>query len=553
MSNTKISFDHYYKYDELTKYLHSISAEYPNLITLESVGQSYEGREIWALAITNKDSGCANNKPAIYIDGNIHAGEVTGSMVCLKLIDYLVNNFNTNEQITYTLNSKTFYVLPRVNPDGAELYLTTATKLRSSTRIYPDNTYTELPGLHPQDINNDNKILVMRVQDNKRGEWKKSNKDSRIMLPRRPGEHNGEFFHLYPEGLIKDYDNTSFDINRSPYGLDLNRNFPSNFKSEFIPGGPYPASEPEVKAIVDFIVNHKNIGLLNCFHTSGGFVFRNPYTYEDNEMDAEDLKATKEIAREYFHIAGYKDIKSNNFSTLTEWAYEHLGIIGYTTELWNRLERAGTTSEEYFNAKTPEEVENIYLKLLKWNDTELCRKGFIDWKKFNHPQLGDIEIGGWDFKYAVQNPPIHLLEQECYNGALWAISQLASMPDCKISNSELVKIDKDVYKITIYCENYGYLPSYITNKGKNIKAVEEDKLFITGDNFELISGDYETNIGFIEGYMNGQSKGYFAVGKPAKSSIKHDFIVKATNNTASVIIKLKSQRGGCDSVEIFLP
>ncbi|HHW98176.1 MAG TPA: carboxypeptidase, partial [Firmicutes bacterium] len=106
-----ISFDRYYKYDELSCYLKSVAAAYPELATLSSAGKSYEGRDIWALTLTNQATGTAESKPAIYVDGNIHAGEVTASMVCLYTIDYLLSNYGEDEEVTYLLDTRTFYIL----------------------------------------------------------------------------------------------------------------------------------------------------------------------------------------------------------------------------------------------------------------------------------------------------------------------------------------------------------------------------------------------------------------------------------------------------------
>ncbi|MGI8403175.1 MAG: M14 family zinc carboxypeptidase, partial [Thermomicrobiales bacterium] len=69
--------DRYYRYQELTELLHNWVAHYPNLAQVESIGQTGEGRDIWALTLTNRETGEADKKPAFFVDANIHAGEVT--------------------------------------------------------------------------------------------------------------------------------------------------------------------------------------------------------------------------------------------------------------------------------------------------------------------------------------------------------------------------------------------------------------------------------------------------------------------------------------------
>jgi hypothetical protein len=58
-------------------------ATYPNLCRVESMGQSYEGRDIWVMTVTNFTTGPDNEKPAYWVDGNIHATEVSPSSAAL--------------------------------------------------------------------------------------------------------------------------------------------------------------------------------------------------------------------------------------------------------------------------------------------------------------------------------------------------------------------------------------------------------------------------------------------------------------------------------------
>ncbi|NLY53476.1 MAG: carboxypeptidase [Firmicutes bacterium] len=544
-----ISFDRYYQYHELEVYLKEVAAAYPNLADLSSAGKSYEGRDIWVMTLTNQATGPAESKPAIYVDGNIHAGEVTASMVCLYAIDYLLTNYGSDDEVTHLLDTRTFYILPRVNPDGAEMYLTTPYTLRSSTRPYPLAlpVAQDLPGLHPEDIDGDGLILTMRVRDDRKGEWCVSQRDPRLLVARRPGQRQGPFYRLYTEGYIKHYEGEPFASHRSPYGLDLNRNFPHNWDREVPGGGDYPGSEPEAKAIMDFIISHKNISILNAFHTYGGFFFRNPYQYGDDKMDHDDLRATREIAREGTYVTGYPDVKSNNRATLTEWAYEQHGLIAYTSELWDRLGRAGIDRESYMRADTPEKREELQLKLLAWNDRELGGRGFIDWRPFDHPQLGAVEIGGWNPKFVLQNPPPHLLESECHKNAQWILRGAAALPELDIADVEVEKLADSTWKVTAVCDNLGYLPTYGTNKAKEMGAVRPDKVSISG-HMRLLAGKPEEEIGFLGGYMNGQ-------GRRGRQTIhpiaRVTWVLTAEAGTA-LTITARSQRGGVAKREITL-
>ncbi|MGH2507430.1 MAG: M14 family zinc carboxypeptidase, partial [Ktedonobacteraceae bacterium] len=140
----------YYTYDVLTSILHELVGAYPQLAQLESIGKSLEGRELWLVTLTNQATGPALEKPAYWIDGNTHAGEVTGSTVVLYSIWSYLTQYGQNDKITRVLDRSAIYLLPRLSVDGAEKYLTTPYTLRSSTRLYP--YADERDGLYPDDI-----------------------------------------------------------------------------------------------------------------------------------------------------------------------------------------------------------------------------------------------------------------------------------------------------------------------------------------------------------------------------------------------------------------
>jgi murein tripeptide amidase MpaA len=166
-----VRFDKYYRYEDLTRILHNYAKEFPHLVAIKSIGKSYEGRDIWLLTVTRFATGLDSEKPALWVDGNIHATELAPSSVCLYLLETLVTAYGTNPDITRCLDTRTFYICPRVNPDGAELALADKPKfIRSSTRPHPyDEEVCE--GLISEDMDDDGRILLMRIPD-ANGTWK---------------------------------------------------------------------------------------------------------------------------------------------------------------------------------------------------------------------------------------------------------------------------------------------------------------------------------------------------------------------------------------------
>src|SRR5215210_1440663 len=134
----EVAFDRFYNYADLSSILQAWAAERPELMTLESIGKSYEDRDIWLATVTNSTTGPAPDKPAIWIDANIHSSEVTGSTAALHLLDKLLRSHGKDRMVTRVLDSRVFYIVPRLNPDGPELALADRPRFtRSSVRPYP--------------------------------------------------------------------------------------------------------------------------------------------------------------------------------------------------------------------------------------------------------------------------------------------------------------------------------------------------------------------------------------------------------------------------------
>ena len=91
-----VAFDRFYRYDELTTILRAWADERPDRFQLESIGRSFEDRDIWLATITNFESGADLDKPAFLIEANIHALEVTGCTAALHLIDKLLSGYGSD-------------------------------------------------------------------------------------------------------------------------------------------------------------------------------------------------------------------------------------------------------------------------------------------------------------------------------------------------------------------------------------------------------------------------------------------------------------------------
>lgn len=473
-------FDTFYKYDALSRLLFDYADAHPGLVSVVSIGKSHEGRDIWVAIVTNTATGPDTDKPAFWADGNIHAAELTASTACLYYLHHLVTGYGKDRQVTQLLDTRAIYLCPRLNPDGAELALAERPRhIRSSTRRYP---FDEEPveGLTIEDVDGDGRVLFMRIKD-PHGAFKKCAADPRLMVSREPGEFGGEYYRLMPEGLLKNFDGLTVTVNRDAEGLDLNRNFPAGWRQEFeqVGAGEYPASEPEVRAMVDFVVRHRNIGAGISYHTHSGVILRPMGTQSDDDMIPEDLWTYKRFSEIGAKLTGYPAIsiwhefKYHPKEIITgtqDWLYEHMGALFWVVEIWSPNKEAGITDYKWIDWYRDHPVEDD-LKLLKWSDEHCDGAAHVDWKPFRHPQLGEVEIGGWDKMNFWRNPPPSLREREVARFPAWMTQVALSLPRLELLRTEVRALGPDTWRVRMAVGNSGYLPAYVSKRAVERKTV----------------------------------------------------------------------------------
>jgi murein tripeptide amidase MpaA len=502
-------FDRFYRYDDLTAILEGFAARNPALFHLETIGRSHEGRDIRVVTASNASTGAAADKPAFWVDGNIHAAELTASTACLYFLHALEQGYGKDADITRLLDTRAVYVCPRINPDGAEWALADRPRyIRSSTRAYP---FDEEPvdGLSVEDVDGDGRILSMRLPD-PNGAYKAHPGDARLMTPREPAEYGGQYWRVIPEGTLTNFDGVEIRVNKDKQGIDLNRNFPAGWRQEFqqVGAGPYPTSEPEVRAVVEFIVQHPNICAGVSFHTHSGVILR-PFASEpDDNMPAEDLWLYKLFGRKSTELTGYPnisifhDFKYHPKQVITggfDWIYEHLGQFFWTVEIWAPAREAGIEGYHFIDWYREHPAEDD-LKLLAWSDKELGGEGYVDWYAFDHPQLGRLELGGWNKLAVFRNPPAKYIEREVKRFPGWLTWQALTTPRLEVLRTEVTSLGGDAWKVRFAVHNTGYLPSYVTKRALERKMMRGVVYEITlPDGAELLGGKPRVEGAQLEG------------------------------------------------------
>ena len=560
-------FDRFLGYPELTEWIEQLAAAHPDLVTVETYGRSFEGRDLLLATVTDSETGSHDTKPAHWIDASIHAVELTATVAACRVLKRLVDGHAAgDETITRALRTRTFYVVPRVNPDGAEWVLADRPRLRrSSVRPWPFADAHRWPGLHEEDVDGDGRILQMRFPDPD-GPWVAHSDDARLLVPVAPAgvEPDTPRYRVLDEGTIEDFDGFDVPSPPAPEGLDLNRNFPAGWGSKVPGSGDHPLSEPEIDALVRAIVARPNVCGFNAFHTSGGVILRPSSTLPDSKLPPGDVWTWKQLAAIGTELTGYpahsvyEDFTWNPTETMSgasdDWAYEHLGIFGWTTEFWDIVHAAtGQKQSTHFWYTGPTDAER--LAVLRWLDehsTDDATRGFVDWYPFDHPQLGPVELGGWNGLYSWTNPPPHLLFAEVDRHADFAVAQALAAPCVEIRHASIKRVGDDTWRVVIGVANTGWLPTTVSSKASQEDLVRPIVAEITSqeamDSIDVLDGAARRTLGQLAGSSAARFTNSTA-GTPDR--VTCSWLVRAAPGTA-ITVSVQHQRAGSDSVELTL-
>jgi hypothetical protein len=231
-----------------------------------------------------------------------------------------------------------------------------------------------------------------------------------------------------------------------------------------------------------------------------------------------------------------------------DWLYEHMGAFMWVVEIWDARREAGIETKEYIHWFREHPIEDD-LKLLQWSDKELGGRGYLPWRPFTHPQLGPVEIGGWNRAYAFRNPPPDKREKELARFPEWLLWQALILPRLEWREVRVECIDTSgplgTYRVRAVLQNSGWLPSYVTKQALRRKLLRGLIVEIDlPDGAKLVSGKARQEGGELEGRSGMHSAQGFALGDNATSDrAVFEWVVHAATG-GTVGIRAVHERAG---------
>jgi hypothetical protein len=547
----------YLSFDELTAQLMAWAEAFPRVVRVRSIGESPEGRPLWLLTIGAEPD---RIRPSAWIDGNMHATELCGSSVCLAIAEELIK-LHVDEQTTLPANVAArlreviVHVLPRMSPDGAESVLSCGAYCRSNPRDRRVNR------AHPRwiskDIDGDGDALLLRKRDPS-GEFVESKEVRGLMLPRQI-EDEGPFYKVWPEGLIENFDGSVPDPDfLGDNDTDLNRNFPYSWAPEpdQVGAGAYPTSEPEARAVVDFVSKSPEIYAWINFHTFGGVYIRPLGHQPDSKMEPRDLALFRQIAAWGESLTGYPTVSGFEeflyepdkplHGDLSDFAYHTRGAVSYVVELWDFFAQLGIPRRKPFVEHYSHMTREDLIKLGKWDAEHNQSRVVRQWRSVLHPQLGEVEVGGLDTRVGLSNPPYEMLARVCEQHAAHTLRVMALAPSVVVESSSVHTLDGDLRRIDVTIANHGYLPTYVLQSARKLPWNEPVHVDVECDGCRLVTeSESHREVGHLDGWGRGladeESSIFFQRSRGSTGKKTMRWVVRGTG---SVTLRIGSCRTG---------
>lgn len=514
-----------------------------NVVATRSLGKSVGGREVWLLTI---GTGETEKKPAIAVIGNVHGPHLAGAELALQFAQKLAKYGESDEATKKVLAEVTFYVIPRPSPDACEKCFAAPFRERAGNDRRTDDDRDFQTGEDPpDDLNGDGWITMMRIED-PAGDWLPHPDDPRVLIQADRKKNERGTCRLLVEGKDDDHDEAWNEDGGD--GVALNRNLSHRYEGFAKGTGANAVSEPEHRALVDFLHDRTNVAAVFCFSPEDNLF--HPWKANEQTEGARiktsvlsaDVPQLEFLAAEYKKLHGGSDAPqvSPGTGSFAEWAHFHYGRWPLAARGW-WVPKVDPPKPAEGDAKKPTDDKRgaEELNQLRWLDREKI-DGFVAWARVEHPDFPGkkVEVGGLKPFYAL-NPPVKELDglAEKHVKFLTALPQW--LPRLAILDARAEALGGGVVRVSATVVNQGYLPTMSEMGRVNDEAYPAWIELTLPAKTDLLQGHARTRLPRLEGAGGKSEQKWllrFSGELPVKIDIKA-FAPSVHGGTASVEIK----------------
>jgi len=608
----------YHTYAEMTSALQTLAGAHKTIARLESIGKTSGGRDIWALEIASPAGVPPAKRPALLVAANFEGDHLVGSEIALSVAGYLLKNYPADADVKQRLDNSTIYIIPRVNPDGAEGYFAPVkTGRRTNATPRDDDNDGRIDEDGPEDLNGDGFITVMRVKA-AGGEYMIDPEEPRLMKKADPKKGESGSYKIFWEGM--DNDGDGFINEDPPGGTDINRNFAHEYPYYKAAAGPHMVSEAESRAVMDWVVAHHNVAAILTFGESdnlivpptsagrlgpareldlvrfadasaagartmgviqtggslgrGGRFARGEFSFEmlmgggrqtarqgqtaasgrmqmpgrrpATTVNTADYDYFKAASDKYIELAGIRQplFVREPRGAFFQYGYFQFGVPSFSTPGFGlataespEQRRMGMMPPGAPGPQTqaaPAASPGVDRQILKWLDAEKI-DGFVKWTKTNHPDLGEVEIGGFK-PYAVTNPPAAKIAGLGDAHAKYVLYLTSLFPRVKVAKIEAVNHGGGIFRVKAEVENAGFWPTSMAH-AQTARAVKPTLVQLGVDPATILSGSAKTN--------------FLSVLAGSGTWAKYEWLIRGKTGEVVELV-VQSEKGGSDTAKVTL-
>ncbi len=462
------ALDGYANYVSLTEQVRKLDES--DLVQVHSLGKSLEDREIWLLVV---GTGEVDKKPAIVVVGNVQPANLVGSELALRAAQKLVAKAEQDEATKKLLAERTFYFIPRPDPDGSEKCFHGPYREPSgNARKTDDDRDFSFGEDGPDDLNGDGWITQLRVED-ETGKLIAHPQEPRILIQADPKKGERGKYRVLTEGRDDDGDE-QFNEDAGD-GVGLNRNFTFGYRPFTAAAGANAVSEPESRALADFLHDRPNVAVVFSFSTEDNLFhpWKPDGQKERNRIKttvlASDASLLEHIASEYKKLHGGSDCPAppEAAGSFSQWAYFHYGRWSLSARGWwvpkveppKKEEPASDEKNKPAEKPVEDKRGSDERNVLNWLAKENI-DGLADWKPIEHPGFPGkkVEIGGFKPFYQL-NPPARELDALADKHAQFLTLIPTWLPALAIVDAKAEPLGGGNHRLSLTVVNRGLLPT----------------------------------------------------------------------------------------------
>ncbi|MGI6456950.1 MAG: M14 family zinc carboxypeptidase [bacterium] len=584
-----------HSYEELTGALRDLQREHSEVVRLTELAQSREERSVWLVEVGTGSDEDRLRQPGILLVAGIEGDQLAGTEITLAFLRQLAAQYSA-DSVTESLRDTTFYVIPRLNPDGAERYFMQPVQQipHNTTPVDQDHDgFTDEDGA--DDLDGDGFITSVRIRDVK-GKYIIHPDEPRLIVEADAIKGEVGEWILIDEGKDNDGDE---EINEDPPGgVHFNQHFPYNYEWFKDYTGTYPLHEKITRALAEFVVNHPGIGLVFTYAEQDNLLSapeggeqssgRQPQTTVRNE----DVKWIRELSEQYrqiLNISGNVNHNTNS-ATLANWFYFHRGRLALSARVWSpeialalkEAEMAESEEEknkeksldkpksdeqqdESLKAEKPvkkateatetdtgekdsdhaadaerkvDERARTEREYLAWLD-ENAPDYFVSWNDIEHPDFPgqEAQVGGFA-PHAKVLPPASMLEALMEKHIEFLNRLPEKLPRVEIYDVKSKHLGKGIYDITLQIRNRGYLPTVLAH-GVRTGEVVPTRVIVHLDDKHILAGQKRQMLSPLSGSGEVVELRY-TIRKPEDGRVRLE-LVSALAGQAERVIELNEE------------